>query len=177
MGFPPWREALIPSVPAALCTLRRCFSVVTAAWHLPPRSHLRAGVFLEERRCAAPQHGAYPQSILAGGGGCRSRGLRGGGRPSRARCVALCGGGRAGRVSDQCHDFLLALEQCQSTAEGSRLLLVPNWLGTIHTHPHGHAHKQARTHARPPRTLAPASPLRAGGEDELRGRRLHWMAH
>lgn len=31
----------------------------------------------------------------------------------------VCGGGRAGRVSDQCHDFLLGLEQYQSAAEGS----------------------------------------------------------
>lgn len=43
------------------------------------------------------------------------------GRPSRARCVLHCagGGGRAGRVGDQCHDFFRGLEPPQSAAEGS----------------------------------------------------------
>lgn len=40
------------------------------------------------------------------------------------------------------------------------------------THPHG-----TSTHAQAARTLAPAPPLRARGENELGGRGLHWMAH
>lgn len=68
----------------------------------------------------------------------------------------VCGGGRAGRVSDQCHDFLLGLEQYQSAAEGSRLLLVSDRLGTIHA--------DADTHTRSPHPGSRVAAPRRGGK-------------